>query len=144
MNEKLYFEDVDIGDEIGPVTRTVSDEEVIQFVSIRDEKVTPSRFTSKEFANSEGLDEAIVPGAMNIALMSQVLTNWSETVCLLKIDVVFRGTVPPNKGLIFSGIITDKDETGESTKLECDIVMENSDGVKLVIGTGIIALPNKP
>ena len=37
MNEKLYFEDVDIGDEIGPVTRTVSDEEVIQFVSIRDE-----------------------------------------------------------------------------------------------------------
>ncbi|HCE75940.1 MAG TPA: hypothetical protein DEP04_04865 [Dehalococcoidia bacterium] len=144
MNEKLYFEDVDIGDEIGPVTRTVSDEEVIQFVSIRDEKVTPSRFTSKEFANSEGLDEAIVPGAMNIALMSQVLTNWSETVCLLKIDVVFRGTVPHNKDLVFSGIITDKDETGESTKLECDIVMENSDGVKLVIGTGIIALPNKP
>ena len=144
MNEKLYFEDVDIGDEIGPVTRTVSDEEVIQFVSIRDEKVTPSRFTSKEFANSEGLDEAIVPGAMNIALMSQVLTNWSETVCLLKIDVVFRGTVPHNKDLVFSGIITDKDETGESTKLECDIVMENSDGVKLGIGTGIIALPNKP
>ena len=144
MNEKLYFEDVDIGDEIGPVTRTVSDEEVIQFVSIRDEKVTPSRFTSKEFANSEGLDEAIVPGAMNIALMSQVLTNWSETVCLLKIDVVFRGTVPHNKDLVFSGIITDKDETGESTKLECDIVMENSDGVKLVIGTGIISLPNKP
>ena len=144
MNEKLYFEDVDIGDEIGPVTRTVSDEEVIQFVSIRDEKVTPSRFTSIEFANSEGLDEAIVPGAMNIALMSQVLTNWSETVCLLKIDVVFRGTVPHNKDLVFSGIITDKDETGESTKLECDVVMENSDGVKLIIGTGIIALPNKP
>jgi len=144
MNEKLYFEDVDIGDEIGPVTRSVSDEDVIQFVSIRDEKVTPSRFTSKEFANSEGLDEAIVPGAMNIALMSQVLTNWSETVCLLKIDVVFRGTVPHNKDLNFSGIITDKDETGESTKLECDVVMENSDGVKLVIGTGIIALPNKP
>ena len=90
------------------------------------------------------MDEAIVPGAMNIALMSQVLTNWSETVCLLKIDVVFRGTVPHNKDLVFSGIITDKDETGESTKLECDIVMENSDGVKLVIGTGIIALPNKP
>ena len=144
MNEKLYFEDVDIGDEIGPIVRSVSDDDVIQFVSIREKTVAPSRFTSKEFANSEGLDEAIVPGAMNIALMSQVLTNWSETVCLLKIDVVFRGTVPHNKDLNFSGIITDKDETGESTKLECDVVMENSDGVKLVIGTGIIALPNKP
>ena len=144
MSKNLYFEDVDIGDEIGPITRSVSDDDVIQFVSIREKKVAPSRFTSKEFANSEGLAEAIVPGPMNIALMSQVLTDWSETVCLLKIDVVFRQTVPHNKELTFSGIVTDKDETGESTKLECDVVMENSDGVKLVIGTGIIALPNKP
>ena len=57
---------------------------------------------------------------------------------------MFRQTVPHNKELTFSGIVTDKDETGESTKIECDVVMENSDGVKLVIGTGIIALPNKP
>jgi hypothetical protein len=40
--------------------------------------------------------------------------------------------------------VTDKDETGGSTKLGCDVVMENSDEVKLVIGTGVISLPNKP
>jgi len=117
---------------------------VIGFVSVREKKITPSRFISKEVANSEGMPEAIVPGPMNIALMSQVLTDWSDTVCLLKIDVVFRQTVPHNKDLTFSGIVTGKDETGNSTKLECDVVMENSDGVRLVIGTGVIALPNKP
>ena len=144
MKKNLYFEDVEIGDDIGPIKRSVTDENVIEFVSVREKEITPSRFTSNEVANSEGMPEAIVPGPMNIALMSQILTDWSDTVCLLKIDVVFRQTVPHNIDLTFSGIVTDKDETGDSTKLECDVVMENSDGVKLVIGTGVIALPNKP
>ena len=144
MKKNLYFEDVEIGDDIGPIKRSVTDEDVIEFVSVREKEITPSRFTSNEVANNEGMPEAIVPGPMNIALMSQILTDWSDTVCLLKIDVVFRQTVPHNIDLTFSGIVTDKDETGDSTKLECDVVMENSDGVKLVIGTGVIALPNKP
>ena len=144
MKKNLYFEDVEIGDDIGPIKRSVTDEDVIEFVSVRETEITPSRFTSNEVANSEGMPEAIVPGPMNIALMSQILTDWSDTVCLLKIDVVFRQTVPHNNDLTFSGIVTDKDETGNSTKLECDVVMENSDAVKLVIGTGVIALPNKP
>ncbi len=144
MKKNLYFEDVEIGDDIGPIKRSVTDKDVIEFVSVREKEITPSRFTSNEVANSEGMPEAIVPGPMNIALMSQILTDWSDTVCLLKIDVVFRQTVPHNIDLTFSGIVTDKDETGDSTKLECDVVMENSDGVKLVIGAGVIALPNKP
>ena len=144
MKKNLYFEDVEIGDDIGPIKRSVTDEDVIEFVSVKETEITPSRFTSNEVANSEGMPEAIVPGPMNIALMSQILTDWSDTVCLLKIDVVFRQTVPHNNDLTFSGIVTDKDETGDSTKLECDVVMENSDGVKLVIGAGVIALPNKP
>ena len=144
MKKNLYFEDVEIGDDIGPIKRSVTDEDVIEFLSVREKEITPSRFTSNEVANNEGMPEAIVPGPMNIALMSQILTDWSDTVCLLKIDVVFRQTVPHNIDLTFSGIVTDKDETGDSTKLECDVVMENSDGVKLVIGTGVIALPNKP
>ena len=37
MSNNLYFEDVDIGDEIGPITKSVSDDDVIQFVSIREE-----------------------------------------------------------------------------------------------------------
>ncbi len=75
-NNPLYFEDVEFGDDIGPIIREVSDESVIEFVSIRGPETEPSRFTSKEVAQSQGLPEAIVPGAMNIALMSQLLTIW--------------------------------------------------------------------
>ena len=76
MKKNLYFEDVEIGDDIGPIKRSVTDENVIEFVSVREKEITPSRFTSNEVANSEGMPEAIVPGPMNIALMSQILTDW--------------------------------------------------------------------
>lgn len=143
MSSNIYFQDVELGDEIGPIERTVTDEEVLQFVAIGGRDPEPSRFTSKEIAQSEGLSEAIIPGAMNIALMSRLVTGWADTVCLKKIDVVFRQTVPHNKPLIFTGIVTNKDESGETTDLECDITMENIDGVKMVIGNAEFALPNK-
>lgn len=144
MNPNIYFQDIELGDEIGPIERVVTDEDVLKFVAVGDRNPKPSRFTSREIAQSEGLPEAIIPGAMNIALMSQLVTGWAETVCLKKIDVVFRQTVPHNKPLIFTGIVTNKDESGETTDLECDITMENNDGVKMVIGNAEFALPNKP
>lgn len=145
MNTNIvYFEDVELGDDIGPITRTVESDQVLEFVSLRESDPKPSRFTSEEAAKEEGLPNAIVPGAMNIALMSQILTDWSPTVCLKKIDVVFRGMVPHEKPLTFSGLVTDKDDSGNSTDLECDIVMENQEGVRLVIGHAEFALPTKP
>ena len=143
MSSNIYFQDIELGDEIGPIERTVTDEEVLQFVAVGGRDPEPSRFTSKEIAQSEGLSEAIIPGAMNIALMSRLVTGWADTVWLKKIDVVFRQTVPHNKPLIFSGIVTNKDESGETTDLGCDITMENIDGVKMVIGNAEFALPNK-
>ena len=143
MSSNIYFQDIELGDEIGPIERTVTDEEVLQFVAVGGRDPEPSRFTSKEIAQSEGLSEAIIPGAMNIALMSRLVTGWADTVCLKKIDVVFRQTVPHNKPLIFTGIVTNKDESWETTDLGCDITMENIDGVKMVIGNAEFALPNK-
>ena len=143
-SKDIYFDDVELGDEIGPLTRTVLSDQVIRFVSIRDPDPSPSRFTSDKAARSEGLPNAIVPGAMNIAMMSQIVTGWSPTVTMKKIDVVFRQMVPHNEPLILSGIVTDKDETGLSTSLECDVVMENQEGVKLVIGQAEFTLPNRP
>ena len=143
-SKDIYFDDVELGDEIGPLTRTVLSGQVIGFVSVRDPDPTPSRFTSDKAARSEGLPNAIVPGAMNIAMMSQIITGWSPTVTMKKIDVVFRQMVPHNEPLTLSGIVTDKDETGLSTSLECDVVMENQEGVKLVIGQAEFTLPSRP
>jgi acyl dehydratase len=141
MPEKLYFEDVELGDDIGPVTRTVNAEQVLRFLRIRETDTGPNRFTSQEAAKAMGLPGAIVPGAMNIAMMSQLLTGWSPSVMLRKIDVVFRGMVPHDKPLRFSGIVTDKEIVDGEAQVLCDVFLENEEGVKLVIGNATLLLP---
>ena len=72
-----YIEDIDLGDEFGPVQIEVRPDDVIDFCKtwIRDEEnsknifnAAPTRFTDEEFAKSEGLPGAIVPGIMSCLL----------------------------------------------------------------------------
>ena len=137
----VYYDDVDLGDEVGPVERIVSDDQVIEFTQVWGREEGPTRFTSREKAQSEGLPEAIVPGAMNIAIMSQLITAWSPTVRLVKLDVVFRSPVLHNRPLTLRGMITDKDIVDGEPQIECDVTMENEEGTPHVIGKAIVSLP---
>ena len=137
----VYFDDVDLGDEVGPVVRVVSDDDVIEFTQVWGREEGPTRFTSPEKARSDGLPEAIVPGAMNIAIMSQLITAWSPTVRLLKLDVVFRSPVLHNRPLTLRGMITDKEVVDGDPRIECDVTMENEEGTPHVIGKATVYLP---
>ena len=137
----VYYDDVDLGDEVGPVERVVTDDQVIEFTQVWGREEGPTRFTSREKAQSEGLPEAIVPGAMNIAIMSQLITGWSPTVRLVKLDVVFRSPVLHNRPLTLRGMITDKDIVDGEPQIECDVTMENEEGTPHVIGKATVSLP---
>ena len=137
----LYYEDIEIGDDIGPYERVVTDEQVNEFGSIRQEDNRPSRFNSEEVAKSEGLPGPIVPGAMNIAILSQVITGWSPDVTLKLLDVVFRQVVLHNIPLKLKGIVTDKNVVDGEPQLECDVFIENEEGTRLVIARAIAVLP---
>ena len=137
----MKFDDVEIGDDIGPVERVVTDRQVRRFLAIRENDPGASRFTDDEFAKSEGLPGAIVPGAMNIAMMSQLLTGWSDAVSLKKLDVVFRQPVPHGRTLLLKGIVTDKKVTDGVPTLTCDVFLEDEEGSKLVIGSATLTLP---
>ena len=141
QGEKLKFDDVEIGDEIGPVERVVTNPQVRRFLAIRESDPGATRFTDDEFAKSEGLPGAIVPGAMNIAMMSQLLTGWSDAVSLRKLDVVFRQPVPHGRTLLLKGIVTDKELADGVPTLTCDVFLENEEGSKLVIGSATVILP---
>ena len=140
-DNEIYFDDVDLGDEVGPVERVVTDDQVIEFTQVWGRETGPTRFTSPEKARSEGLPEAIVPGAMNIAVMSQLITAWSPTVRLRKLDVVFRSPVLHNRPLTLAGVITDKDVVDGDPRIECDVTMENAEGTPHVIGKATVSLP---
>ena len=140
---ELYFEDVEIGDDVDPVERLVTDDQVNEFVRIWGAERGPSRFTDGDTARREGLPGPIVPGAMNMALMSQLLTGWSPSVTLRKLDLVFRQVVGHNVPLRLKGSVTDKKIVDGEPRIGCDVLMEDQEGSPLVIGSATVTLPTR-
>lgn len=138
-----YFDDIELGDEIGPVETVATDAGVESFCEVWGAP-TPNRFTDLKSATDSGMPGTIVPGIMTMALMAQLLTNWAGANALRDLDVVFRQPVPHNRTLTLAATITDlRQEDGENL-VECDILMTGTEGERYVGGKAIVALDSKP
>lgn len=138
-----YFEDFELGDEIGPVILQASDQQVIEFCELWGNK-PPNRFTSKEIAQETGVGEPIVPGIMSMALIAELFNACGGSENIVDLDVVFRASVPHNAPLHVLGTITDTRVENGVNLLECDILMTGPEAQRYVIGTALVSLPNSP
>ena len=138
-----YFDDVEMGDEIGPLVKVVSDEEVVNFCEQWGNPM-PNRFTDPAIAEKSRLPGPILPGVMSMAIMAQLLTQWAGPAAVKDLDLVFRQPVPHNKPLSIAATVTDtRQEDGENL-VECDILMTGEQGERYVGGTALISLPSRP
>lgn len=138
-----YFEDVELGDEIGPLEKVARDDDVAAFCKLWGNPV-PNRFTDQALAEKARLPGPIVPGVMSMALMSQLLTDWAGPAAVKDLDLVFRQPVPHNKPLKISATVTDtRQENGENL-VECDIMMTGDQGERYVGGTALLSLTGRP
>ena len=119
---KLYFEDTELGDEIGPIILSVTTQQVIDFCALWGNP-HPNRFTDPAEAEKVGLDAPIVPGIMSMALVSRALTDWAGAGTVADLDLVFRGSVPHNSPLHIAFQISDTDTDADSSYVQCDITM---------------------
>ncbi|MBM3943077.1 MAG: hypothetical protein FJ316_09170 [SAR202 cluster bacterium] len=137
-----YFEDIELGDEIGPLDTSAPDAGVVDFCSVWGNPM-PNRFTDQVTAESVRLPFPIVPGIMSMAMMAQLLTNWAGPNAIRDLDLVFRQSIPHNQPLKVTATITDtRQENGENL-VECDILMTSASGDRYVGGKAIVALPSK-
>jgi acyl dehydratase len=142
MAEMPYFEDINLGDQIGPLEKVVGDDDVLAFCEIWGNP-GPNRFTDRSLAEKSRLPGPIVPGVMSMALMAQLLTDWAGPVALRDLDLVFRQPVPHHKPLYITATVTDtRQENGENL-VECDVLMTGVEGERYVGGTALVSLPSK-
>lgn len=134
------FEDVHLGDTIGPVEHVFTTEGVRAFCTLWGQS-GESRFTSPTVARREGLPGPIVPGIMSMAVLSRLLTDWADGGELRSLDVIFRQPVPHHQPLRLVGMVTDVRAEGGHGLVEADVFLERADGERLVTGKALVALP---
>ena len=136
------FDDVELGDEIGPMETEATDEAVLAFCRAwGDLQYTPNRFTDPKIAVDNGLPGPIVPGIMALAMMARMLTEWAGVASIRDLDAVFRQPVPHHAPVTIAGIVTDiRREDGENL-VECDVLMTGAQAERYVTAKTTLALP---
>jgi acyl dehydratase len=137
----VYFEDVDIGDEITPLPMNPTHETIAAYVKACH--ITEKRFTDDAYARSLGMDSIIAPGNMGLAYLSRMINDWAQGAVLRKLDVRFRGFVKPGVPLTCKGLIVEKHVRGSENSIECDVFIENNNGDRPVAGSATVILPTR-
>ena len=100
-------------------------------------------YHDEEFAKTEGLPGAIVPGIMSMAYLARLLnTAWPDGT-ITQLDVVFRQLVLHNQIINLVGVVTDTVSEEDQNYIECDVYVENSEGSRLVGGKARLDIPSK-
>ena len=136
-----YFEDVELGDEIGPLIRQPTREEVRTFAELSH---LSGRFVSEEGARDEGTDRMIVSSWQSMGYMAQLITNWMGREGLLsKLQVSFHRVVEPGIRLECRAVVTDTRALEDRHIVMLDAFMENQRGERLIQGTAEVVLPSR-
>jgi acyl dehydratase len=139
---EVFFEDVDVADEIPPLPFRLTKEQVRHYAALCG-LAEMGRFTDEEEARKEGHRTIVAPGNMVLGLLSRVLTEWAWNGTLRKIEANLRDFVQPDEDLTSYGIVTAKHIRAGENLVECDVYIENGDGEKLATGTAVMALPSR-
>lgn len=144
MSEQVYGDEVEPGDEIGPLVKNPDLEQVQKYLSAgrMGGAFGAGRFTDEEAARRDGLAGPILPGPMSQAFLSQLLTDWAGPQGWLRsLDVNFRRPTRHGEPLKCIGLITDKQDEGDKTLVLLDVFIEDPRGDRPTQGVAEVLIP---
>jgi hypothetical protein len=143
MEKRIFYsQDVNLGDEIASLTRTITQEEVRAFMVTMG--YLHPRFYDDKQAKKEGHGGVVLPGPLSTTLLCQMLTRRFSFSALKKISVDVKGTVRPDEPLICGGMIINKYVENRENLVECDLYIQNEAGERPVKGRAVIRLDEAP
>jgi acyl dehydratase len=137
-NPSKAFADIEIGDDIGPVTQTVTAEIVQHYADVVG--IGDRRFIDLTVAREKGFNQPIVPGPLSATLLSKLLIDHFPGWRLQTFQVSFRTPVRHGDTLNFWGNVTEKsgDEADSTAAIHCDVVVENQHGDRVIVSTATL------
>jgi acyl dehydratase len=130
------FEDIEIGDEIGPTAYAPTIEDIQRYASVV--RMVDQRFLSKEVAQERGFQHPIVPGPLSSTFLVRMLTDHFPGWRLQTFTISFRTPIRHGDALSFWGTVTQKDEQQGIATIHCDVIVENGNGDRAIVGTAML------
>jgi len=153
MARQLYWEDVEVGSEITPLSKVASTRMLVKFAGASGD-FNPLHYEDA-FAASQGVGKPIVHGQLKRAWLAQLITDWiGEQGTLKKFSCQFRGmdyprpmktTIEPQEGETWwcKGMVTSRYIEGDEHWVECEIWVENGKGERTTTGSAAVVLPSR-
>ncbi|MDP3768728.1 MAG: MaoC/PaaZ C-terminal domain-containing protein [Dehalococcoidia bacterium] len=142
MAEQVYFEDVSEGEEIPTLVKNCSSQQLVMWAAGSGDFY--QIHYDKDFAQSTGLKDIIVHGALKHAFLGQLLHDWAgDRGGIKKFGCQYRGMDDANQEIRCCGVITKKYQEGEQNFVELDVWTENPQGQKTSPGTAVVTLPSR-
>jgi len=139
---QLFYDDVEPGDELTPLTVTV-DETQMFFFSAATYNGHRIHYDKQWARDVEGYDDVLVQGPLQAALLARAITDWiGGRGRLVEYSVQNRGVAFPGQRLTFGGTVTAKRLDGDRGLVELDIAGRR-DADLLMPGTATVELPRR-
>jgi acyl dehydratase len=142
MADQVYFEDVNVGDEIPKLVKNCTTQQLVMWAAGSGD-MYPIHY-DKDFAAGNGLPGVIVHGALKNAFLGQMLHDWvGEKGDIKRYGCQYRGMDVPGQDITCRGVITNKLQEGGQNLVELDIWTEKPDGDKTTPGKATVILPSR-
>jgi acyl dehydratase len=142
MAQELYFEDVQIGQAMPPLTKSpVAKLQLVMYAGASGD-FNPLH-TDDDFAKAVGMPGVIAHGMLIMGFVGQAITDWIPRKNLKKLGVRFAGMTYPGETITVSGTVTDKRQDNGSNFITCEIAATDQNGGVKISGSFVAALPSR-
>lgn len=142
MNYQNYYEDINVGDIIGPTIKNIDRKQLVMYAGA---SLDFNEFHyDDEVAKKAGHKGIIIHGALKSAWLAKLVVDFiGEKGILKKFNVSYRGVDFPYENLKLYGKVIKKQIINSVGNLELEVFLENEDGIVTTPCFAEIELPLK-
>jgi len=142
MSEQVYFEDVQVGQEIPTMTEKCTSQRLVMWAAASGDFY--QIHYDKDFAQGTGLPDRITHGALKHALLGRMLHQWvGDGGTVKQVACQYRGMDMVNEDAICRGVVTKKSQQSGENIVELEVWAEDPKGQKTTPGTAVVSLPSR-
>ncbi len=138
-SQQIFFEDVEVGMELPPLVRRLSHELFVRFFAVSSD--WGSHHVDYLCATAEGWRDCIAQGLLSTSYLCNLMTNWMGLEGVLrKLGALYRAPGYPGDTWTCKGKVSKKYTSNGENWVDCEIWIENQDGVRVTPGWATVAL----